>query len=1049
MTSINEGVACAQAEEPAPPDDLMTLSSGTRFGNYEILSAIGAGGMGEVYCARDCRLGRQVAIKTLSGQFAPSQEHLQRFEREARSASALNHPNIVTIFELGQVDGTYYIAMELVQGVLLRELIARGAMPLRKVMHIATQIAEALAKAHESGVVHRDLKPENLMVSQDDFVKVLDFGLAKLANSQDGITDTLTQTIPGTVMGTAGYMSPEQANGEELDFRSDQFSFGSVLYEMVTGQPPFRRATPAETMVAILRDEPAPVAALNPQAPAPLCWLLERCLAKKPGGRYASTLDLARDLAAIRDRVGDTAAKEAVTRPSNLPAQRTTFVGREAEIEAVQQLLLRPEAQLITLTGPAGIGKTRLALQVAGSVLDHFPGGVFFVPLAPVSDPGLLPATIAQTMGLRGSGGQPAVEVLKDYLQAPSRSLTLLVMDNFEHLMSAADLVAELLTVGSKLKVLVTSRAPLHIYGENEFPVPPLPLPSSTGTPSPQELAQSPAVKLFLQRATAVKPDFKLGKDNAQAVAKICARLDGLPLAIELAAARIKLLPPATLQNRLDSRLRLLTGGARDLPLRQQTLRGAIDWSYGLLDPAEQKLFRRVSVFVSGCTLESVEAVCDTKGDLGIDVLEGMASLVDKSLAQQISARAGESRFVMLETIREYGLECLAASGEEEATRRAHAAYCLVLAEGEASNVPQTAAAASLDLLESEHDNCRAALDWLIRKQNAEWGLRLAAALFGFWETRDHLTEGRERLAKILQLPGAAALNNARARALFAAGVLAGDQGDYTSSAALFEESLAIARHLNDKWGTAIALNALAVIAANRGDLTAARRLAEQNVMAWRELGDRAGVGRSLSNLANVVKSQGDYSQAQSLFQECFSIFSELHDRGGMARALNHQGDIARDQGNTVEAAKLYSESLSMFREMDDRWGIAGCLADLGALVCEQGDHPGSQSLFAKSMTIFQELGHKRGIARLLECLASSAAVQGEAERSLRLAGAAAALRRNLGVPLPPAEQARLDKRLDGARQTLADTAAASAWMEGWSMPVDRAVQEALVFPGQ
>ena len=1025
----------------------MTLSSGTRFGNYEILSAIGAGGMGEVYCARDCRLGRQVAIKTLSGQFAPSQEHLQRFEREARSASALNHPNIVTIFELGQVDGTYYIAMELVQGVLLRELIARGTMPLRKVMHIATQIAEGLAKAHETGVVHRDLKPENLMVSQDDFVKILDFGLAKLANSKDGITDSLTQTIPGTVMGTAGYMSPEQANGEELDFRSDQFSFGSVLYEMVTGQPPFRRATPAETMVAILREEPAPVATLNPQAPAPLCWLLERCLAKKPEGRYASTLDLARDLAAIRDRVGDTAAKEAVTRPSNLPAQRTTFVGREAEIEAVQQLLLRPEAQLITLTGPAGIGKTRLALQVAGGGLDHFPGGVFFVPLAPVSDPGLLPATIAQTMGLRGSGGQPAVELLKDYLQAPSRSLALLVMDNFEHLMSAAELVAELLTVGSKLKILVTSRAPLHIYGENEFPVPPLPLPSSTGTPSPQELAQSPAVKLFLQRATAVKPDFKLGKDNAQAVAQICARLDGLPLAIELAAARIKLLPPATLQNRLDSRLRLLTGGARDLPLRQQTLRGAIDWSYGLLDPAEQKLFRRVSVFVSGCTLEAVEAVCDTKGDLGIDVLEGMASLVDKSLAQQISARADESRFVMLETIREYGLECLASSGEEETTRRAHAAYCLVLAEEQASNAAQTVEAASLDLLESEHDNCRAALDWLIRKQNAEWGLRLAAALFGFWGTRDHLTEGRERLAKVLQLPGAAALSNARARALFAAGVLAGDQGDYTSSAALFEESLAIARHLNDKWGTAIALNALAVIAGNRGDLTAARRLAEQNVLAWRELGDRAGVGRSLSNLASVVKSQGDYSQAHSIFQECFSIFSELHDRGGMARALNHQGDIARDQGNTVEAAKLYSESLSMFREMDDRWGIAGCLADLGALVCEQGDHPGSQSLFAKSMTIFQELGHKRGIARLLECLASAAAVQGEAERSLRLAGAAAALRRNLGVPLAPAEQARLDKRLDSARQTLADTAAATAWMEGWSMPVDRAVEEALVFP--
>ncbi len=776
------------------------------------------------------------------------------------------------------------------------------------------------------------------MVSRDGFVKILDFGLAKLASPNinqllDGDTLGGSQTFPGTLLGTVDYMSPEQANGLPLDFRSDQFSFGSVLYEMVTGKPSFQRRTHAETLAAILRDDPEPVASLNPQAPAPLCWIIERCLAKNPKQRYASSRDLARDLATIGDRLSEAPARHPPPSLNNLPTQRTLFIGRDREIRAVKELLLRDDVHLVTLTGPGGIGKTRLSLQVARELAQSFPGGVCFIPLAALSDPALIPSIIVQALGMRETGRQVTLESLKEYLHDLGTSL-LLILDNFEHLLAAAPAVAELLTIAPKLKVLVSSRAPLHIYGEHEFPVPPLALPDLQTTRSLQVLSRNPAIALFLERAAAVKPNFQLTQENALAVATICTRLDGLPLAIELAAARIKLLSPSAMQARLESRLQLLTGGSKDLPLRQQTLRGAIDWSYGLLSQAEQALFRRVSVFVGACTLEGVEAVCNTKHDLQLDVLEGMASLVDKSLLQQIEVQPieppqGESRFGLLDTIREYGLERLAASGEEWATKRAHAAYCLVLAEESASQAADPARTEWVSLFELEHDNFRAALEWLTHTGDADWGLRLGAALFQFWDMREHLTEGRDRLGKLLQLEGARAPSNTRARALFAAGVLAGEQSDYHAARALVEESLDIARQLHDARGVGIALNALAVHARDRGDLAASRSLFEESLAVWRGLGDRVVVGRSLSNLANVVKLQGNYGLARSLYEECLSIFRELGDRTGMAWSLNYEGDVAHEQGDEAVARALYEQSLAIFRELGDKWGIAGCLVDL------------------------------------------------------------------------------------------------------------------------
>src|SRR5437899_6973438 len=559
--------------------------------------------------------------------------------------------------------------------------------------------------------------------------------------------------------------------------------------------------------------------------------------------------------------------QQAQTRPSNFPVPRTGFVGREKEAAATKELLLRQDVRLVTVTGPGGIGKTRLGVEVASGLCEWFPGGIYFVPLSPLNDPSLIASVIVQTLGIREAGGQSPLEILKKNFQDSLCEPMLFLMDNFEHLVQAAPTVAELLALGPNLKILVTSRSALHVYGEHEFPVPPLALPDSRSASSVEPLSQYPAVALFIQRAVAAKPDFELNRENAPAVTAVCPQLDGLPLPIELAGARIKVLSPSSMLTRLASRLQLLTGGARDLPERQQTLRAAMDWSYDLLNAAEQKLFRRLSVFVGGCNLEGVEAVCDTKGDLDLDLLDGMASMVDKSLVQQVEPAKGESRFVMLETIREYALEKLETSGEEALTKRAHAAYCLVLAEEQVTAQSGAEGAEWLERFAFEHDNFRVGLEWLTETGDAEWGLRLGAALFRFWEMREYLAEGRDRLGKLLKLAGAAAPTKARARALFAAGVVGGEQGHYASADALIGENLDIARQLQDTQGVAVSLNALAVHARDRGDVAVAHSLLEQSLVLWRELGDQKAVARSLSNLANVAKLQGDYPHARSLYE--------------------------------------------------------------------------------------------------------------------------------------------------------------------------------------
>jgi predicted ATPase/class 3 adenylate cyclase len=770
----------------------------------------------------------------------------------------------------------------------------------------------------------------------------------------------------------------------------------------------------------------------------------------------------------------------------NLPSQLTPFIGREALVAEIRERLEQPGVRLLTLTGPGGAGKTRLALHVAADLVDAYADGVWFVPLAPVTSAAMVAGTIAGVLGIRESAGESIESTLRAYLR-PRRAL--LVLDNFEHVVAASQLVADLLSHCPDIQVLATSRARLHISGEHELPIPSLELPPLTGAMRLDDALASEAVRLFVDRARAVQSHFELTEDNAETIVAICRRLDGLPLAIELAAARVRLLPPKAILARLDSRLTLLTGGGRDRPERQQTLRGAIAWSHDLLDRSQQILFRRLAVFAGGWTLDAAEAVVGFGTDPPIPVFEGLDALHDSSLIRLQESSDGDAaadpRFAMLQTIHEFATEQLVASGELAQVKENHVAWFLDLAIEAEPHLSGPSAVSWLDRLESEHDNLRAALDWLRSQSDGERAATLAAALWRAWWLRGNVAEGRDQLEAALAVDGSTT-SAARAAALDGAGLLAETQGDYDRAEALHREALALSRERGDTTGVARALGNLGVVAFDRGDDDQATTFLDESLALAREIGDQFLIATALNDLGSVSYRRGDLDRAELLYQESLSLRRRARSGSEIARSLNNLGAVAFDRGDFDRACQLFAESVGLYRDAGDRWGAAGALIGLATANHLQGDAPRAAVLLAESLSLFRDVGDERSAALATLYLADAqrdshdltqAAVhyrevlarfatlddrdrvaegllklgrvmvrQGEFTSAAKLLGAASNLTpgEEPGSGEAAPEIATLEADLDEIRRALGEGAFTTAWDAGRALSLEAAVQTAL-----
>ena len=988
----------------------MPLTPGTRLGNYDIVAPLGAGGMGEVYRARDLRLGREVALKVLPAEVASDAVRLARLEREAQMVASLSHPGIVTLFSVEDADGTRFLTMELVEGQSLARHVAPGGLPIARVLELGIALADALAAAHEKGVVHRDLKPANVMLTREGRVKVLDFGLAKLAAPDSAVHATHAATLDaplsavGHVVGTVPYMAPEQLRGEAADGRTDLFALGVVLYELATGRRPFEGATAGVISSGILRDAPAPLASLREGVPADLDRIVARCLEKEPRARFQTALDVANELRRVGHQ-GDTAA---ILKPPPVPS--TPLLGREETLESATERL-RGGARVLTVTGYGGTGKTRFSIELFRRLAPAYAGGAAFVSLASVTAAADVLPTVAIALDIAEAHGRSALDALATVI---GDRRVLLVLDNLEQVLEAAGDIAALVSRCPSLQVIATSRAPLKIGAESEFGLPPLELPASDAA-SLEALQSCPSVTLFVQRAAKVKTGFALTAANAGAIAAICRRLDGLPLALELAAARARVLEPAALLQRLDHALDLLTSGDRDLPLRQRTLRTTISWSYSLLDSAEQRLLRRVSVFHEGWTLEALEQVGYEEHERP-RALDELDSLVEKGLVRVVGS--GE-RYALLETIRAFAAEQLHASGEVNAARHAHADYFLAFASEVDAGIKGTGQLEAVDRARGDNANMHAAIQWLTACGRAgdqaalQKGLLLAGHLNWFWHMGGQHLTARVAVDALLALAAGAAPSRGRGLALLASAMISTVTGEWErclgESAAAHQEGLAVA----DEQITVEGILFVGYCHLHGGRMAEARAAFDEGI-------DRSAGGVSdffhslgLTLEGMLLFATGDLDAGKALVEQARRIQERAGDYelGGLALSFLAQMTFAK--GDPEGALGLYRDALASCERVGDRPEVARLHCEMGWTALAAGDPLAAQRAFVRGVHANEEVGSARGTGLALLGLAAVEAAEGRSERAVAIAAAAHALSERAGVvvehPMDPGVVARID----------------------------------------
>lgn len=1065
-------------EEPGAPPDL---------GHYRLISELGRGGMGVVYLVEDPRLRRRIALKMLP-KMADDPERLASFDREAQLLAALNHPNIATIYSLEDHAGGHFFTLEYIEGQTLAERFAAGPMGLEEIVVIGRQVASALQAAHKRGVVHRDLKPANIMETKDLNVKILDFGIAFAVGE---VAQRIEMEEELSIAGTPGYMSPEQLRGQAIDARADIFAFGCILFEWLSGKRLFKCGRLSETIQRTLNDEPD-WQALPVETPQRVLDLVKQCLEKDPEDRLATIADARRLLDAMfaRRLTKQLPAEVDELTPNNLPRQLTSFVGRQRQLHDVEDLL--SESQCLTLTGTGGCGKTRLAVEAARSFLPEFPDGIWIVELAPITDLDLVARTVATVLGLKEEPGRSVVEGVSQYLRDKN---LLLILDNCEHVIPACiELVSEILAGCPRVRTLATSREGLGIPGEVIYQVPSMELPAAKPSHDLKALVEIESVGLFVGRAHAASPRFELTHETAVNVADICRRLDGIPLALELAAARVRVLSVADISKRLENRFRLLTGGSRTALARQQTLSATIDWSYDQLSEQEQRLLCRLSVFVGGWTLESAEEVCAGDGIEDWETLDLQSQLVDKSLVE-VSAGTDHHeeivRYRLLETIREYALDKLMDRSETGPIRAKHRQHFLELAENAADLLSGPEQAHWYSVLETEHENLRAALQDCIgdRDRGGDDAMRLISALGRFWLVHGHWSEGRGLIKETLECFTDGERTNLGAAVLRWAGKLAvcqadfeeaqrsigegleileeiGDRseiaatyndlgnmsqesGDPAGAKRHYEKSLGILREIGEDSSAGPALNNLGSLALHQGALDDAQPFFEESLSIHRRIGDQQGIAICLMNLGAVAHSGHDFSAARELYDEALAISRDIGNRRTERNALNNLGLAAQDEGDLDLARSFYDESLLIKKELGDRVGIAKSLSHLARLALQQEDYEGAMAYCQEGLELSLDTGDQQPVPEFLQTLAGIAAAREDTERGTRLMGAADALREAAILDGNPAtltknEQEEIEHWVHHSKSKLGDDLFNSAWKEGRSLTQDQILEIAL-----